>query len=504
MQALLEAAAAEPDNMMAYHLLANVYPVSRGHTEAAQQRFRQFCQGNPDDPWANYYYGMSLGRPPDKSPSEADLAEATRLADQVKACNDVETLEEYQTQLPRLRDVLTQFSKKWANKIQINFEEIRHATGQVVRASLPADLTRPLKGDVNWVGELAQCQVLLKDKYQRSYTAFRGVESRVTTAWNSWSSASPNDPAALLSLYEANLASQSELKEAQTSLEAAKGYLQSYLAWSNVLNVASRAYREATGCEVSYKEDRFRLELDAIFSEITNRFQKKRLEALPDHELYAEQIKEVQARIDTWLRDRRENFMQAKRFYEETLKAFGVDRFNLHATFDPFDSETSWSNLHSEVLEKTLQHVQSLEQELKRYRTETLYAEQVVGTDMAEASAQILQARDELAQVKGQIHDECVRQRECFTALGDALSELSAAIQEVEQGLRGVLQKRAPTPKEEAVLNVLQDPRGTDLSVVIASRLAEDGSEFSLDDLMQTVTSLFKKNQVIIRLEKRR
>ena len=430
--------------------------------------------------------------------------EASRLEEQVSACSDIEKLEEYQTQLIGLRDVLVRFTKKWEHVIQTNFDRIRQEVGAVLRATLPADLTRPLKGDVSWVGELVHCQALLKDKYQRSRAAFRSVESRVTTAWNSWTSAPPNDPVALVALYEANLAAQSELKEAQADLEAAGAYLRSYVAWSNVLNIASRAYREATSCAVSYREDQFQQGLDTIFGEITDRFQKKRLEALPDHEMYAEQIKEVQGQIDAWLRDRREVFMEAKRFYEETLKAFGVGRFNLHATFDPFDAETSWSNLYSEVLEKTLQHVQSLEQELERYHTEILYAEQVVGADVSGPSQQLRQARDGLTQVKKQVQDECVRQEECFTALRDGLSELSTAIQEVEQSLRGILQKRDPTPEEEAILDVLQDPKGTDLSVVIASRLAADGDEFSLDELMRLVTSLFKKNQIIIRLEKRR
>jgi len=435
---------------------------------------------------------------------ERFTATATRLAKQVTACDDIETLEEYQAQLARLRDVLPQFSKKWASKIQVNFAKIRHATGQVLRASLPADLTRPLKSDVSWVSELVQCQALLKDKYQRSSTTFRSVESQVTTAWNAWTAASSNDPEALLALYEVNLTTQSELKEAQAGLEAAKGYLRSYVAWSNVLNVASRAYRDATGCAVSYKEEQFQLELDGIFGEIGDRFQKKRLEALPDHEMYAGQIQEVQARIDTWLRDRRDKFMEAKRFCEETLKNFGVERFNLHAAFDHFDPETSRSNLYSEVLEKTLQHVQVLEQELERYRTEILYAGQVVGADVSEPSEQVRQARDELGQVKGQVNDACVRQEECFAALGDALSGLGAATQEVSQSIRGILRKRASTPEEEAILDVLQDPRGTDLSVVIASRLAAGGDGFSLDALMRAITSLFKKNQIIIRLEKRR
>jgi len=145
-----------------------------------------------------------------------------------------------------------------------------------------------------------------------------------------------------------------------------------------------------------------------------------------------------------------------------------------------------------------------LEQELERYRTEILYAEQVVGADVSEPSEQVRQARDELARVKGQVNDACVRQEECFAALGDALSGLGAATQEVSQSIRGILRKRAPTPEEEAILDVLQDPRGTDFSVVIASRLAAGGDGFSLDALMRAITSLFKKNQIIIRLEKRR
>lgn len=430
-------------------------------------------------------------------------AGADKLAGQVSTCDDIEKLEEHQTQLAQLREVLGQFSKKWANKIQLDFDRVRTATGQVLRASLPADLTRPLRSDVNWVGELMQCQVLLKDKYQRASAAFRGIESRITTAWNAWTSVPANDSAALLTLYEANLTAQAELKEAQAEMEAASGYLRSHIAWSNVLNAASRAYREATDCEVSYKDNQFRLKLDAVFSDIAKQYQKKRLEALPHHEIYADQIKEVQEQIDTWLRGRRESFMQAKRFYEETLKAFGVERFNLHATFDPFDSGTSYSNLHSETLEKARQRVQSLEQELERYRTELLYAERVVGVDVSEPLAYLGQVDDKLAQARKQVRDECVQQQESFAALGNVLVELMADAESVAQGLRGVLQKRALAPEEEAVLGLLQDPRGTDLSVVIVRQLAADG-EFSLDKLMAMVTSLFKKNQIIIRLEKRR
>jgi hypothetical protein len=435
---------------------------------------------------------------------ERFAAATDKLSKQVSACDDIEILEEHQAQLARLRDELVQFSNKWIDKIKLDRETIRNATGQVISASLPADLTRPLKGDVNWVGELTHCQMLLKEMYQRSHAAFRDVDNRATAVWNTWTDAHPNDAVALLTLYEAIRTVQSELKDAQASLGAAKGYLSSYLAWSSVLNAASRAYLDALGCETSYKEGQFHQELATVFDEITDQFQKKRLEALPNHEMYAGQIKDVQDKIDAWLRDRRENFIQDKQFYQETLQNIGVDRSNLRASPDAFDPETSRGNLYAEVLEKTLQHVQSLERELERYRTEVLYAERVVHVDVSGLATQIGQARDELAQIKRQVNDECVRQQELFAALGGAISELNTAIQKVTQGIRGILQKRPPTPKEQAVLEILQDPRGTDLSVVITSRLAQESGEFSLDELMQTVTSLFRKNQIIIRLEKRR
>lgn len=431
-------------------------------------------------------------------------AEADGLKQRASSCNDVEKLEEYQTQLAQLRDVLVEFAKKWANKIQFDLDQVHNASGQVLRTSLPAELTRPLKGDVSWVGELVQCQALLKEKYQQCHTAFRDVDNQATTMWSTWTCAHHHDAAALLTLYETNRTLQSELKQAQASLAAAQGYLQTYQAWSSVLNAASRAYREALGCETSYKESQFRQELDALFGEITGQFQKRRLEALPQHEMYTDQIRETQSRIDNWLRDRRESFMQAKQFYEEMLKVVGVGRFNLHANFDPFDPEASRSNLCSEVLEKMRQHLDSVEQELNRHRTEALYAERVVCADVSEPSTKIKQARDELIQTKKQLQLDCVQQQECFSSLAEALSQLSATIQAAGQGISGILQKRPTTTEEESVLSLLQDPRGTDFSVVIASRLAEEDAGFSLDMLMQVITSLFKKNQVVIRLEKRR
>jgi tetratricopeptide (TPR) repeat protein len=79
LEAFLGAARANPDSATAYQMLATAFPLSRDHTREAQQRFRRYYEKHPDDASANYYYGSSLGRPPDLKPSEAEIADAIRL-----------------------------------------------------------------------------------------------------------------------------------------------------------------------------------------------------------------------------------------------------------------------------------------------------------------------------------------------------------------------------------------------------------------------------------------
>lgn len=435
---------------------------------------------------------------------ERYAAKVEKLSVQVAACSDIERLEDYQTQLSNLREVLAQFMQTWERTIQANLDRLHQEINALLKQSLPTDLIRSLKSDVSWIGELVQCQALLKDKYQRASTTFREVQGRATGAWNTWKSSNVGDAKALLALHTANVIVQSDLRDAQQEWGAAVAYYKSYLAWSNVLNAASRAYHDATECEVSYGEGQFKRELEAIFSDLAGRFQKQRLEALSDHEMIAEQIRAVQSQIDAWLRERRENFMKLKLAYEEMFRSLGVDRANLRAVFDPFDATTSLANLYSEVIEKIGQYIQSLEQDLNRYRMEILYAERVVNADVLDTSGVCDQARADLAKIKLQITDDSARQVERFRAQSEALQGVAGTVRAVEQRLRGIMQKREPNPEEECILNALLDPKGADLSTVIAGQLAANRELFSLDQFMQMVTSLFKKNQIIIRLEKRR
>lgn len=86
-QSYLRAASNAPDDVTVYHLLADAYPGSRGHTQEVQEQLRRFHQRNPDNPWANLYYGLSLARPPDRKSTEAEVAAAVRLLQNAVALN---------------------------------------------------------------------------------------------------------------------------------------------------------------------------------------------------------------------------------------------------------------------------------------------------------------------------------------------------------------------------------------------------------------------------------
>lgn len=428
-------------------------------------------------------------------------AKVEKLGLLVRDCSDIEELEEYQSQLSSLKQELTDFMSEWDRKIRSNFDRIRQDAGAVQGTGMPSDLTASIKGDVSWVSELTQCQVLLKTKYQQAFQAFSRVTIDVEAAINKWT-ASAREPRDLVELHAANSALFGLLSSARAALQAAKAYLSSYQSWPAVVNAASRAYGDAISCETSYKECSFRNALEVVFVDMTKRFQERRLEALQDHEIFTDQIQEVQSNIDTWLRGLRDHFMQAKLFYEEQLQLMGVERFNLRAGFDRFDSEASYTSLYSEVLDRLRERLAELELDLSQCSNETLYAEKILGANVAKEA--LKEAETAYEPIKSKVNEASVRDQDSFGALSKSVSNIVAKIAEAKTTLRGVLEKRAPTLEEESLLGRISDSRATDLSELIISTLAVERDEFSLDGLMGKMVSLFKKNQIIVRLEKRK
>lgn len=431
-------------------------------------------------------------------------AECAQFETSLRSCDEIEELEEYQTRVAAQREVLTRFCGVRAEGIRAEFDKIHQLAGGAVNAGIPSEVDRAAAGEVAWVSELVNCQSLLKGKFQRAIGDLRALDLKVTNAWRDWEKRPKGEPIALVRLYDSCIGATAGGRDAKAALEAAQGYVGGYSAWLAVLNKASRAYKEAVGCQTHHNESRFVAELDGVFAEVAERFKQEKLEALAHHELFEEQIESIQQQIDNWLRDLRDRFVKAKAAYEGLLNELGVAQYNLHATFDHFDPRASWDNLRGEVIEKTSQHIQGIEARLNRYRTEMLYAQRVVGAEVRGTSSRVEEALAQLTAVMAMPMEELAQTPERYADLAEMVKRLCEGVDGINESLQGVLAPSPVTPEEDALLSMLGDPRGTDLSTLIARSLAESPEKFSLDGFMGAIAVLFRKNRIVISISRRR
>jgi hypothetical protein len=426
-----------------------------------------------------------------------------RISADILRCDGLEQLEECQAELSKAREQLSGFIKAWQQRLSQSLKSTQDEASRTAGSGLPQTLGVTLKGDVVWVAELAHCQLVLKNKYQTVFQAYHQIAAKAHDALRTWDT-SDKGPNALVSLYQANLETINELDGAKIDLNAAARYLSSFQSWSDVLNAASRLSYNAISCQTTYKEESFKLSADKLFDQVRDLLRSHALEALAQHEMFGDKIRLLQEELDKWLRDRRDQYMTTKKIYEDALQLQGVSRFTLRANFDIYDPNSSYANLYTEVAELAHEHVATLENDLKAYQVEMLYAKKTMEADIDAPRRLVDEASVLLSSAKQHLRDDCVRDNDCFSKLTDKVVSLGVAVRNIDKELRGVLQKRTATQKEEKVLNMLGDTKGKDLKEIIANLIAEEQDQFSLEDLSGNVMNLFKKNQVVIRLEKRR
>jgi hypothetical protein len=425
------------------------------------------------------------------------------LRTKVLESKDVEKLEGFQEKVNQIKEQLNSFIKDWSRKIEQDYKKYRNKTGLILNTGLPKEITENFKSDVGWISEIVDCQNLLEDMYKRSFEEFRLLENKITSSWIKWQTAKVNGKD-LLVLYEDNLKAKAKFSEANTKYEASKLHLESLKNWPSVLNSASRTHKEAINCENSYNEDIYRKQIDGVFSEISKNFKNKRLEALVDHEIFANKIESEQKKIDSWLRDRRDIFISNKSFYEKTMKSFGLPKYNLRTTFDAFDPKKSRANLVVEVREKTINFVQTKKNLLGQYKAETLYAKVIINSNVDKLENELNKAEAEIKNLFVNINEDFDKDNNKFEELGGSIIKLSECLKNVEKPLYMILKKKNVNLEEEKILEILEDQKDVDLSLVITSLLKKDSDNFDLDKFMQELVSLFKKNQIILSLRKRR
>jgi hypothetical protein len=243
---------------------------------------------------------------------------------------------------------------------------------------------------------------------------------------------------------------------------------------------------------------------DRIFASIHDNFEARRLEALLNHEDAKLEISKVSASIETWLREQRQAFLKLKEAYETALGSkIQVEQQVLRTNFDAFDPSGSFEKLYQEVFEKVQDRSTAVDRELKQDRNDALYVSRILGNNVDAGMALVNTTLERFQAVRNAISTEAIRDVAQFDALAARFAEINKALKDIELALRGVSPKKDPSPDEQAILALLEDPRGLDLRDIIMRFVQASAEEFSLGSLMQYVQSLFQKNQITIRVSKR-
>ena len=191
-------------------------------------------------------------------------------------------------------------------------------------------------------------------------------------------------------------------------------------------------------------------------------------------------------------------------------RRIGDDRPRLNTNFDSYVSpEENRENLRREAIEHFTAVLAQYEQRYHQLRSEVIYAERVLQVTGTLSSDTVSASLEELRELRNRItsqllSDEASRMEltESITCLRDALAEMTSTAQTF-------ITKRPPTGKSEGeLLHIIQETavdwtRGAELKEVILKLVADD-PDFELDEVMRDLQSLFKKNQVILRIQPRR
>ena len=197
-------------------------------------------------------------------------------------------------------------------------------------------------------------------------------------------------------------------------------------------------------------------------------------------------------------------FLNLKGNYEKSLgEKILVDQQVLRTNFDHFDPEGSFEKLYQEVFEKVNQKNDAVEIQLKQLKNDGLYASRILGNNVDDALKLINDAEETIQSVKKITNIKSIRDLGEFETIPDQYVLINEFMKNIEIELRGANPKKEISPEEIQFYNMLDDPRGQDLRDIVMKFVESKGDAFTLSTLIQNIQSLFQKNQITIKINKR-
>jgi len=247
-----------------------------------------------------------------------------------------------------------------------------------------------------------------------------------------------------------------------------------------------------------------------IEPEIRANFVKRKLEALEDWEQFGAKIETIEAELEKRRAYGNEVFGQAKEEYEKFLRDIEVRDFRPRTRYTYGEDEESYRDLYEEVRSKIGGRLEEIGQDMEQLNVDLLKAKYIQVTTK-EQEKTIKQVGDQWqAAERNMRHLRKTLKVPLIQKAGDELTQycdlvkiIATSAQEMRRALGPVLYaEHKLTDEEEKTLRAFGSRDEVDLADLFV-QLRQAGQDIELDDLMETLERLYRKNRVMVRVRRR-
>jgi len=433
---------------------------------------------------------------------QTSLTEAQSLLD--VALEDEEELDELQTRINDLEQRLSQTLAKQRVTLQRQLNEsILEVERALISLRQSGALDQQIQGQVAFVMHLNELRQLLDKRRRALAKDYETLKDNLTTALEKAGDGDPVEQ--ILNLYAAQRTGQTQAAALAKQRETLFGFVDDLKRWIKILRDTDQLFNALD----RLPELRGHL-TQQVIPEIQAFFTKNREKGLAQWETFATKIQTIADELESHRRHGNEHFGQVKESYEAYLRELSVRDYRPRARYTYGEDQESYQDLYEDVRGKIEERLQEIRVDLQREQTDLLKAKYI--HNIAPDNQALVQKIEHcIHSAETKLHQ--LRKALTVAMIRNAGEELDALIAEVKAVVKAIedarqqlgpliFQDHSLSEQELETLTVMESNPDLDLTDLFVD-LRQAGKDITLNDLLDVLEGLYRKNRVLIRIRRR-
>lgn len=498
----------DEETLLALQLLA-----ARGYTRFdAQEKIIYLAQVGPDPAELRKHLENLVSQiaqiQPELLPTnqldelQSSLAEAQSLLGSAR--EDEEELDELETRINDLEQRLSQILAQQRGALQRQLNECTLDVERVlISLRQSGTLDHQIQGQVAFVMHLNELRQLLDKRRRVLIREYETLKGNLTTSLENSEDGGPVEE--ILNLFAVQRTSQTQVAALTKQHEELVSFTDDLKRWVQILKDADQLFNALD----RLPELRERL-TQQVIPEIQAFFTKNKEKGLPQWETFATKIQAIADELESHRRYGNEHFGQIKESYETFLRELSVGDYRPRTRYTYGEDQESYQDLYEDVCNKIEDRLQEIRIDLQREQTDLLKAKYIhnIAPDnqavVREIERHVRNAETKLQQLHKVLTIIMVRNAgEELNVFTDEVKGVVRAIEDTRQQLGPLIfQDHSLSEQELEILKVMESKPDLDLTDLFVE-LRQFGKDITLNDLLDVLESLYRKNKVLIRVRRR-